>query len=233
MAEPRVVLITGTRKGIGRFLADHFVRAGDRVVGCSREAPDWRLEGYDHVLADVTDENQVIALVSEVRRRHGRLDMVINNAGIASMNHLLLTPGATIERIMRTNFVGAALVSREGAKLMIKGDGGRIVNMSTVAVPMRLEGEAVYAASKAALETFTRILAYELGRWAITVNALGPTPIETDLIRAVPKAKIDAIVARLAIKRLATFEDIAHAIDFLVHPASGYITGQTLYLGGV
>ena len=231
MAEQRVVLITGTRKGIGRFLADHFVRAGDRVVGCSRKAPDWRLEGYDHVLADVTDEKQVIALLSEVRRRHGRLDMVINNAGIASMNHLLLTPGATIERIMRTNFVGAALVVAR-AKLMIKGTGGRIVNMSTVAVPMRLEGEAVYAASKAAL-TFMRILAYELGRWAITVNALGPTPIETDLIRAVPKDKIDEIVARLAIKRLATFEDIAHAIDFLVHPASGYITGQTLYLGGV
>jgi 3-oxoacyl-[acyl-carrier protein] reductase len=158
--------------------------------------------------------------------------VVINNAGIASMNHLLLTPGATIERIMRTNFVGAALVCREGAKLMIKGGGGRIVNLSTIAVPMRLEGEAVYAASKSALETLTRVLAYEFGRWAITVNALGPTPTETDLIRAVPKDKINGIVARLAIKRLATFEDIAHAIDFLVHPASGYITGQTLYLGG-
>src|SRR5262249_35364884 len=159
--------------------------------------PDWRLEGYDHILADVTDEKQVIALLDEVRRRHGRLDVVINNAGIASMNHLLLTPGGTIERIMRTNFVGAALVCREGAKLMIKRGGGRIVNLSTIAVPMRLEGEAVYAASKSALETLTRVLAHELGRWAITVNALGPTPTETDLIRAVPRDKIDGIVARL------------------------------------
>ncbi len=230
--DKRVALVTGSRKGIGKHLAEHLVRSGYRVVGCSRGAADWSLEGYDHRTADVTDEKQVVALLGEMRKAHGRLDVVINNAGIASMNHLLLTPGTAMERILRTNFVGTALVSREGAKLMLKGGGGRIVNFTTVAVPLHLEGEAVYVASKAAVEAFTRTLAYELAPWSVTVNAVGPTPIETDLIRSVPKEKIDAILARLAVKRLGTFDDVTNVVDFLIHPASGYVTGQIIYLGG-
>lgn len=232
MDERRVALITGARKGIGKHLAHHFVSEGYRVVGCSREAADWRLEGYEHFVADVTHEQEVVSLAAELGRRYGRLDVAVNNAGIASMNHLLLTPGATIEKILRTNFLGTAVVCREAAKLMMKRKWGRIVNFSTVAVPLHLEGEAVYAASKSAVETFTRILAHELGGLGITVNAVGPTPIDTDLIRSVPKEKIEAILARLAVKRLGTFEDVAHVIAFLVHPSSGYVTGQTLYLGG-
>jgi 3-oxoacyl-[acyl-carrier protein] reductase len=232
MSEPQVVLITGTRKGIGKHLASHFAVQGCRVVGCSREAPDWQSPGYEHILADVTDEKQVVHLLSEVRKRHGRLDVLINNAGIASMNHTILTPGSTIERILRTNVLGTALMCREAAKLMMKHKYGRIVNFSTIAVPMHLEGESIYAASKSAVETFTRILAHELASFNITVNALGPTPIETDLIRSVPKDKIDQIIQRLAVKRLGTFADVVHAIDFFVQPRSDYITGQVIYLGG-
>jgi 3-oxoacyl-[acyl-carrier protein] reductase len=231
--DKRVALVTGSRKGIGKHLAGHLVRSGYRVVGCSRGAADWSADGYDHRTADVTDEKQVVALLGEVRKAYGRLDVVINNAGIASMNHLLLTPGTAMERILRTNFVGTALVSRESAKLMLKGGGGRIVNFTTVAVPLHLEGEAVYVASKAAVEAFTRTLAYELAPWSVTVNAVGPTPIETDLIRSVPKEKIDAILARLAVKRLGTFDDVTNVVDFLISPASGYVTGQIIYLGGV
>jgi 3-oxoacyl-[acyl-carrier protein] reductase len=110
---------------------------------------------------------------------------------------------------------------------------GRIVNLSTVAVPMRLEGEAVYAASKSAVVTFSQILARELADFGITCNVVAPTPIETDLIRGVRQEKIDAIVNRLAIKRLGRFEDVANVIDFFVKPESDYITGQVLYLGGV
>lgn len=230
--EKQVVLITGARKGIGEYLAHHFVQSGYQVVGCSRQTPDWNLEGYEHILTDVADEQQVCALIAHIRQRYDRLDVALNNAGISCMNHVLLTPGAVAGRIVDTNFLGTFLVCRESAKLMMKRKWGRMINFSSVAVPMYLEGEAIYAASKSAVETFTRVLAYELGEWGITVNTVGPTPIETDLIKSVPKEKIENILKRLAIKRLGRFEDVANVIDFLVQPQSGYITGQTLYLGG-
>jgi 3-oxoacyl-[acyl-carrier protein] reductase len=235
MPDPEVVLITGTRKGIGRHLADHFLRKGALVEGCSRTALDWDLdtERYTHHCLDVVDEVQVKAMLSSVQKRHGRLDILINNAGIASMNHVLLTPAATVDRILATNFRGTFLLCREAAKLMRRRRYGRIVNLSTIAVPMRLEGESIYAASKSAVVTFSQILARELADFGITCNVVAPTPIDTDLIRGVPKEKIDAIVNQLAIKRLGRFEDIANVIDFFVKPESDYITGQVICLGGV
>jgi 3-oxoacyl-[acyl-carrier protein] reductase len=145
----------------------------------------------------------------------------------------LLTPTATVERIMATNFRGTFLVCREAAKLMRRREYGRIVNVSTIAVPLRLEGESIYAASKSAVETFSRVLARELADFGITCNVVAPTPIETDLIRGVPQEKIDLIINQLAIKRLGRFEDVANAIDFFVKPESDYITGQVIYLGGI
>ena len=115
--DPAVTLITGTRKGIGRGLAEHYVRAGHEVIGCSRADVDWTLEGYAHHRVDVTDERAVKALFTDVRRKYGRLDHLINNAGIASMNHSLLTPVATVHDILNTNVVGTFLFSREAAKL--------------------------------------------------------------------------------------------------------------------
>src|SRR5688572_848862 len=102
MSSPRpetspVALITGTRKGIGRHLAEKLVDRGHRVVGCSRENADWTLDGYEHICADVSEEADVRRLCSEVGKRYGRLDIVVNNAGIASMNHALLTPVATVD----------------------------------------------------------------------------------------------------------------------------------------
>jgi 3-oxoacyl-[acyl-carrier protein] reductase len=202
------------------------------VEGCSRKQPDWQSENYFHHIADVADEEHVRAMISSIRKRHGRLDILINNAGIAAMNHTLLTPAATLDRIISTNFRGAFLVCREGAKLMKQRKYGRIVNISTIAAPMRLEGESIYAASKSALTTFSQIFARELAQLGITCNVVGPTPIETDLIRAVPKEKIDNLVKSLAIKRLGRFEDVANVIDFFVRRESDYITGQVIYLGG-
>jgi 3-oxoacyl-[acyl-carrier protein] reductase len=228
-----VTLITGTRKGIGRALAQHCLGAGHTVVGVSRQPADLTHDRYRHFTADVIDEKAVKELFATVRRDFGRLDHLINNAGIASMNHSLLTPLDTVRRVMDTNLGGTFLFAREAAKLMQRAKYGRIVNFSTVAVALSLEGEAAYVASKAAVEALTRVMARELATFGITVNAVGPVPIETDLIRAVPKDKIANLVDRQAIRRLGRFEDVANVVDFYLRPESSFVTGQVIYLGGV
>jgi 3-oxoacyl-[acyl-carrier protein] reductase len=149
------------------------------------------------------------------------------------MNHILLTPKATVEKILNTNVIGTFLFCREAAKLMQTGKFGRIVNFATVATPLKLEGEAIYAASKAAIVSLTEILARELAPFGITVNAVGPTPVQTDLIRSVPQEKMDALLDRQAIRRFGEMKDISNVIDFFICPESDFITGQVLYLGGV
>ncbi|MCX6907827.1 MAG: SDR family NAD(P)-dependent oxidoreductase [Verrucomicrobia bacterium] len=228
-----VVLITGARKGIGRFLAEHYAARGWAVIGCSRTASDLSLPNYRHFCLDVSDEPAVKAMFAEIRKAHGRLDVLINNAGIASMNHALLTPVASVREVLNTNLVGTFLFCREAAKLMQKQRNGRIVNFTTVAAPLKLEGEAIYAASKAAVLTLTQVLAREFAPFGVTVNAVGPTPIRTDLIRSVPAEKLDALVQRQAIRRFGEFRDVANAIDFFIQPASDFVTGQVIYLGGV
>lgn len=228
-----VTLITGASRGIGRYLAEHYLRIGHRVVGCSRGEVDWEKDGYTHYTANVSDENAVKRIFAEVRKSHGRLDHLINNAGIASMNYSLLTPLSTVHEVLNTNLVGTFLFCREAAKHMQKRRYGRIVNFTTVAVPLKLAGEAVYVASKAAVESLTQVLARELAEFGITVNSVGPVPIETDLIRSVPKEKIDHLVSQQAIPRLGTLEDVANIVDFFLKQESGMVTGQILYLGGM
>jgi 3-oxoacyl-[acyl-carrier protein] reductase len=229
----KVAVITGTRKGIGRFLVDHYLDQGFRVAGCSRGPMGEKIANYRHYELDVADESAAIRMLNDVAGTWGRVDVLLNNAGIASMNHVLLTPLKTVEQIFSTNVFGTVLFAREAAKHMSKRKSGRIVNFATVATPLQLEGEAAYAASKAAVKSYTEIMARELAPFGITVNAVGPTPVDTDLIRGVPKNKMDALIARQAIARLGTCEDIANVIDFLVADSSDFITGQTIYLGGV
>lgn len=229
----RVIIITGTRKGIGYFLAEKYLNEGDIVYGCSRRECEINHENYHHTRLDVSDEPAVIAFVRNVYKEQKRIDILINNAGIASMNHILLTPKTTAERVFNTNFMGTFLMSRECAKFMIRQKNGRIVNYSTVAVALNLQGELVYSSSKAAIEQLTRVLAGEIGESGVTVNTIGPTPIDTDLIKNVQENKIEELKSRQCIKRLGNFEDVKNVVDFFIRPESEFITGQIIYLGGV
>ena len=229
----RVFIITGTRKGIGKFLAQYYLKQGCQVAGCSRKPGSIVHENYYHYELDVSDEIAVVEMVRNVKKRFSRIDVLINNAGMASMNHLMLTPFNTLQNILMTNFTGTFLFTREVSKVMQKNKYGRIVNFTTVAVPLRLEGEAVYGASKAAVENFTEVASRELAEFGITVNAVGPTPVDTDLVKNIPHDKIDALLKRQTLKHFSRFEDILNIINFFIHPDSSFITGQILYLGGV
>ena len=229
----RVVLITGARKGIGRFLAEHYLRLGHFVVGCSRTESDLSSNNYRNFTLDVTDEQAVVEMFQMIRREFGCLDVLINNAGIASMNHVITTTVVSARRVFDTNVVGTFLFCREAAKLMRQSKCARIVNLSSVARPMKLDGEAMYVASKAAVESLTQVLAKELAPFGITVNSVGPSPVTTDLTRGVPDEKIQAILCRQAIHRKSEPSDIVNVVDFFIRPESDFVTGQIIYLGGV
>jgi 3-oxoacyl-[acyl-carrier protein] reductase len=148
------------------------------------------------------------------------------------MNHSLLTPISTVEKILNTNIAGTFLFCRESAKLMKKFFFGRIINFSTIAVPIKLEGEAIYASSKSAVNTLSQILAREYSSYGITVNVIAPTLVETDLIKKVSDTKKEKILQKIAIPKYTQMNDITNVIDFFIKSESNLITGQIIYLGG-
>ena len=228
----RHVLITGASRGIGAALTGHLLAAGDWVVGCGRTPSAVAHERYHHCTVDVTDAPAVDRLFRDLKVRFKTLDVLINNAGIAGMNAIALTPVDAARRMIETNFLAPFQFTREALRLMRGSTAARIVNISTVAVPLRLEGEAVYAASKSALETFTRIAAREVAPFGITCNAVGPCPIRTALTAGVPDRKIQALIDRQAVRRWAIPEDVVNVVEFFLRPESGMVTGQVIYLGG-
>ena len=149
------------------------------------------------------------------------------------MNPFALTPSATYEKIFATNVHGTFLFCQKALGLLKRAPAPSIINMTTVAVPLQLEGESIYAASKSAVETLTQIIAKEYGGFGIRCNAIGPSPIETNLIAGVPKDKIEKLVSYQSIKKMAKPSDVINLVDFFIKPESGMITGQIVYLGGI
>jgi 3-oxoacyl-[acyl-carrier protein] reductase len=228
-----IVVITGSRKGIGRYLSEYYLGKGFTVIGCSRKDTDLQSENYYHYQVDISDEKSVNSFSESVYKKFSSIDVLINNAGTASMNHFLFTPASTTKKLMETNYFGTYYCIRSFINLLKKSENPRIINFSTIAVPLSLPGEIAYVSSKGAVEVFTKTLAKEISQFRITVNAIGPTPIDTDLIAHVPKEKLKSLMSQQAIKRMGKFSDITNVIDFFLSPESDFITGQILYLGGV
>jgi 3-oxoacyl-[acyl-carrier protein] reductase len=229
----RTILITGTSRGIGYALANNFLSMGDSVIGCSRSEASINHQNYRHYHADLGKESSVTELFKKIRQEYRRIDALINNAGIAKMNAFKLMPVDTLQKLVQVNFISTFSCCQKAFSLLRRSENPRIINFTTIAVPMRLEGEAAYAASKSAIETLTQILAKEFGYFGITCNAIGPCPIETDLIKGVSKEKIDQIIRHQSIKSTATVDDVKNVIDFFMSPQSKMITGQIIYLGGI
>lgn len=229
----RIALVSGTSRGLGKAIAENLLQQGVKVVGCSRSASTITHDRYDHYQLDVGDETAVASLFKTLRRSHKRLDFLVNNAGVASMNAFALSPLSTYDKIFDTNVRSTVLFCQRALPLLRRSEAPRIVNFTTIAVPMSLAGESLYAASKSAVETLTKVIAKEYGAYGITCNAIGPSPIKTALIAGVPQDKIQRIVAAQAIPEMATEADVINTVDFFLRPQSRMITGQVLYLGGL
>lgn len=222
-------IVTGASRGIGRYCAERLAASGYRVVGLSRN-PD-PAAPFESIACDVADPAAVAAAFHPFRR-DPTVYLLINAAGIASMNLLVTTPTETIRRIVETNLLGTIYCCQSVMPAFVRRKEGRIINFSTIAVAIALKGEAVYAASKAGVEGFSRTFAREAADYGVTVNTIAPGPIDTALIAKVPVDKIDAIVERQIIQRKSTPEDVWNMISLLLRPESNAITGEVLHVGG-
>jgi 3-oxoacyl-[acyl-carrier protein] reductase len=228
-----VVAITGSSRGIGLGLAKSYVSRGFRVVGLSRGSSTFQDERYMHIVADVTSEASVKEAFTRINQELGRLDLLINNAGVLTSQYSMLMPSSAAGQMLNTNVLGAFHASKEATKMMMRRKWGRIVSMSSMAVPLSPSGDAMYAASKAALTQFTRVFAKEVAGYGITCNIAGVSAIETEMMKKIPPEKLREIIANLPLKRESTMEDITNVLDFFMKEESSGITGQILYLGGV
>ena len=224
-------LITGTSQGVGRALAERLLADGWIVHGFARGPQALVHERFHAHTVDVTNESAVRSAVAAVAAS-GRIDVLINNAGSAALNAFLLTPGSVAETLMRVNYLGTFHCLQAVGKVMVRQRGGLVINLTTVAVPLSLEGEAAYVASKAAVEALTKVAAKELSTQGVRVIALGLGPVDTKLTRAVPKvalAKINGAIGR------PEGTTMTQAVDFIVSRLSApdLKSGSVEYLGTV
>lgn len=233
MGNDRVILITGTSGGIGSRLVEHYRVAGTQVVGCSRgDVPDG--DGYHHFALDIANEADVKSMFAAIRREYGRLDVLINNAGAFAKSFAMTASAETVREVMNTNLLGTVLCSREAVKIMQKASSGRIVFISSVAVPLATVGNSVYSASKAGSEQFARVLAKEVVAFGVTVNVLGLSIVdEPGMADQIAADSVSGTLAQTVLGRTLRIEDVTNAVDFLISDASSAVTSQTIYLGGV
>lgn len=229
-----VTLITGTSRGIGKSLAEYYLKNGHIVIGCSRSISDIQGDNYTHFNADISVEKDVLPIFTYIKKTYGRLDNLINNAGIASSSLGVLTSTALFENVMKVNAVGTFIFIREAAKIMIKNNYGRIVNFTATGVPISLTGVIPYLSSKAAIEMMTKLFADELAPYNITVNAVGPAATSTDMLHTFTSdEKYNSMIANdFMIKENSTIDDITNVVDFFLSKNSNHITAQVIYLCG-
>lgn len=228
----RVVVVTGAARGIGRTLADRFVSEGCRVVALDLAfEQDFPL---DHVVCNVADPQSVHDAVYEVVGRHGTIDVLVNNAGINVTGTVAELEWDAWRRCMDVNLGGTFLMSQAVAPVMQAAGRGRIINAASFAAIVPSVGSAAYAASKAAVVSFTRVLASELGPWGITVNAYAPGMVPTAMngFATMPTDAQDRLLDTLSLRRWETPDDVADLLVFVASDASGYITGTLLDVSG-
>ena len=234
MIDKPVMIITGSREGIGKFLAEYYTQNGFIVIGCSRGNIDFELNNYEHYCLDVSDESLVKKMFKEIRKKYGRLDVLINNAGVASENHVLLTPLKEAHDSLNTNFIGTFIFCRESIKLMKMNQHGRIINISSIHVPLALAGTSIYSSSKAAIEQFSRVLAREVFQFGITINILSLSVVKDTGMEIALKEKIKRKILNQTIsKDQLNIYDVIHAVNFLIDEKSKMVSNQILCLGGV
>jgi 3-oxoacyl-[acyl-carrier protein] reductase len=240
--QDQVALVTGASRGIGRAVAMQLARAGALVLVNYRQNREAAEQTIGEIRAaggraepapfDVAAADEVAPAVSRLVEEFGRCDILVNNAGMTVDALLLRLKAADWDQIMAVNLRGTFNCTKAVVRPMIRGRYGRVVNMTSVIGSMGNAGQAAYAAAKAGIVGFTKSMARELAGRNITVNAVAPGLIETDMTAGLPEAARTEYVRLIPVGRLGTAEEVAAVVAFLVRPESGYITGQVIGVNG-
>jgi len=237
----QIALVTGASRGIGQAIALELGRQGAQVIGTatssdgaekiSQALKQNSVAGRGIVL-DVNSTESIAAALSELEKSGAIPTILVNNAGITRDNLLLRMTEEEWDTILDTNLKSVYRMSKVCLRAMTKARWGRIISISSVVGAMGNAGQVNYAAAKAGLIGFTKALAREVGSRNITVNAVAPGFIDTDMTRALPDAQKEALLKQIPLGRLGRAEEIAQAVAFLASPQAGYITGTTLHVNG-
>lgn len=239
--EGKVALVTGASRGIGRAIALNLGAAGATVVGTA--TTDTGAQAISDYLSEagingsgfalnVTDAEQVQAVIADITENFGAPVIVVNNAGITRDNIMLRMKSDEWDSVIDTNLNAVYRVVKACLKGMTKARWGRIINISSVVGAMGNAGQANYAATKAGVAGFGRAMARELGSRSITVNTVAPGFIDTDMTSGLPEAQREALLTQIPLARLGQPEEIAAVVGFLAGEAGGYITGETIHVNG-